>query len=113
MFTPLPVITSHQLRHMAGTVSGEQGLSVDQIQALLAQKDRRSSEDYVDKTMKMRATGMMMLGGLLKLGENLAKKTESLENQDKLDSSADNSKQPEKTKVTCPCCGHKFILSKE
>ncbi len=113
----LPKLTSHQLRHMAGTVSGEEGLSVDQIQALLAQKDRRSSEDYVDKTMGMRKTGMLTVGRILKGVGILSEKYDNFAKPPKnpLDETITNEEDIDATWriVHCPHCHRNHIIPKE
>ncbi len=63
----LPKITSHQLRHMAGTLAGEKGLDAIVIKALLAHESLKSTEGYVDKTQKMRDQGLAVVADSLQI----------------------------------------------
>jgi hypothetical protein len=96
---------------MAGTVSGEEGLSVDQIQAFLAHKDRQSSEDYVDKTMGMRKTGMLTVGRILKSVGNLSEKSDISAKQAENDIDEADIDATWRA-VQCPHCHHNHIITK-
>lgn len=61
----LPHVTPHQLRHMAGTLMGESGLSEVVIQATLDHEEPETTAIYTDKTQKMRNTGLRTLANAL------------------------------------------------
>ena len=61
----LPTITSHQLRHMAGTLLAKNNYSRDIIQAGLAHDDSESATTYIDQTMEMRRTALTALESAL------------------------------------------------
>lgn len=69
----LPAVTPHQLRHMFGTVLGESGFSVPQLQAALAHESPESSEVYVDKTATMRKDGLEAVAKALGVVQKLSK----------------------------------------
>ena len=106
-------ITSHQLRHMAGTIAAEKGLSVDQIQALLAQKSRESSEEYIDQTSAMRETGLTAVGTALRLVGNLSENVGKSANRAIRSKTEAVSKVTKKNEAVCPQCGCKFCMDKE
>lgn len=116
-FTALPIITAHQLRHMVGTVGAEEGLSVDQLQAVLAQKSRQSSEDYVDKTQKMRAKGLSVVGSVIKRVGNLSEKYDISANQARNDIEEARAEETDIEAiwrvVRCPHCHRNHIIAKE
>lgn len=62
----LPDITSHQLRHMGGTLLAKNNYNRDIIAAGLAHEDEKSSATYIDKDMEMRRTALMGIEGAVK-----------------------------------------------
>lgn len=58
----LPNITSHQLRHMAGTLLAKNNYNRDIIQAGLAHDDSESATTYIDQSLDMRRTALDALG---------------------------------------------------
>lgn len=104
----LPIITSHQLRHMAGTVGGENNLSPDQLQALLAQDSRQSSENYVDKTMGMRRFGMATLAKAISDVEKMYKNDTEIDKDPYAHLRDGPYRDLLAHTVTCPSCGCKF-----
>lgn len=103
----LPKITSHQLRHMAGTLAGEKGLDAIVIKALLAHESLKSTEGYVDKTQKMRDQGLAVVADSLQIFTS--------KNADPADRgrSTTNNHDPDSTLITCPHCYRNFSIAKE
>ncbi len=99
----LPSVTSHQLRHMAGTILGEQNLEVPTIMAALGHANPASSQVYIDKTQKMRNEAMNVL--IKNLSKNDIDKP-----QIELELSPESLSKPNgKIEVECPCC-HRNVL---
>ncbi len=103
----LPKITSHQLRHMAGTLAGEKGLDAIVIKALLAHESLKSTEGYVDKTQKMRDQGLAVVADSLQIFSS--KNADSSNPAQSPNGNCDLNP----TLITCPCCHHKFSISKQ
>lgn len=97
-------ITPHQLRHLAGTILGEENLSVNIIMAGLGHADQKSSHIYVDKTAGMRAKAMDVL--IQNLYKNNPKRPLDIVDVDcsKLGKTGEN------VEITCPCCERKFLI---
>jgi integrase len=92
----LPRITSHQLRHMAGTILAEENMSADIIPAGLAHDRRASAEAYIDQTQAMRDIALKTPGKKLsKFGTDL---DQAGQNSGKHESAKNNITKH----ITCP-----------
>ena len=110
----IPRITSHQLRHLAGTSMGEDNLSAKVISAGLGHRSTKSSDVYISQTRKMRDMALQAVEK--KLGEFDDKKmTKNYTKNDTLGENGQDSAKPEKprkVRITCPNCGHKHFIFK-
>ena len=102
-----PKVTSHQLRHMAGTTLGENNASAATIMATLHHKNIQSSMVYTHKTKKMRSKGMNTLI------ENLYKNDPSREFPTVFLDDDDLRKISEGVVIACPDCRHKLLIIKK
>lgn len=121
---PIPMVISHRLRHMAGTVLGESDFTVPQIMAALGQTNPKSAMGYVEKTQKMRDSGMEAVAKFLRGGDGerfgrlLEIDARILQETDmKSAESGDTQQTPEipasarQLTILCPCCNRKFKLN--
>lgn len=100
----LPKVTAHQLRHLAGTVLGNENFEVPTIMAALGHSNPASSQVYIDKTQTMRNKAM---DSLIK---NLSK---SDPQQHILTVEIDTERLEEIENgidVDCPCCSAKLLI---
>lgn len=102
----LPVATSHQLRHLAGTLMAESNFSPDIIQAGLGHDSRASAESYVDQTQSMRDNALKALDKILT--KNDTKTGES----DPIPPQKTQPQKPRRHRVKCPQCGHIHCITR-
>jgi integrase len=103
----LPRITSHQLRHMAGTILAEENMSADIIKAGLAHETRASAESYIDQTQTMRDIALKTLDKKLTKNNPCFVQT----GQNDVDSS--KAKVSEKERIVCPIISAIFMKLKD
>lgn len=109
----LAKIVSHQLRHMGGTALGEETMSPDVIKAGLGHKDRRSAEDYIDPTMKMRTIALTTIARVVSDVEKMYKSDMNQETAPGLPESDKTATEAIWEEVTCPYCHRNHVRAKE
>lgn len=109
----LPKIVPHQLRHMGGTALGEETMSPDVIKAGLGHKDRRSAEDYIDPTMKMRTIALTTIGRVVSDVEKMYKNDMGSKTEAVGPGSHDSDEDAIWEEIICPYCHRNHIRAKE
>lgn len=100
-YVPLPQLTAHQLRHMAGTILAEQNVSADIIQAGLAHDSRASAESYIDQTQQMRDSALSTIAKAITDIQNLSKKSSETRISPH---SVPESPKAKNSQANCPLC---------
>lgn len=114
-------ISSHQLRHMAGTILASKNLSADMIQAALAHDSRESGEEYIDQTMDMRSTSMTVLAdsvltdpkAMFDLVKKRSKISPKRSKTETIDEANTTTMINEKKLIDCPCGHYKILVNKD